>query len=140
MPTFYTISSVREDIKKYKKCDSYLRCCNDLCSYFKDRDTETIYSHPYLISEGNNWRFIKSRLENSNSGKGKSNGYRLYYFVDRTTEEVILLGFYPKVGKYGQSDLTKTEIKKILNTFRTERDNRQLVVHDIVNDFVAQEA
>jgi mRNA-degrading endonuclease RelE of RelBE toxin-antitoxin system len=112
LPNFYTISSVRSDLSRYKKNNSYGNCCIDLCSFFQYKSIEDIFNQPQVLYENGNFRYLKSRLDNSNNGKGKSCGYRLYYYVDREKESVTLLGFYPKVGKYGKPDISKTEEKK----------------------------
>jgi mRNA-degrading endonuclease RelE of RelBE toxin-antitoxin system len=64
-----------------------------------------------LLSVKGQYFFIKSRIVNSKSNKGKSAGYRIYFFVDRESSCVYLLDFYPKTGKYGKADLTKAEEK-----------------------------
>ena len=135
MPTFLTISPVREEINQYRKHNSYNRCCIDLCDFFKDKTIEEIYNNRYILSEGKNCRYIKSRIDNSNNGKGKSSGYRVYYYVDFEKATITIIGFYPKVGKYGMSDIGKSQEKARIDKFREERGSGILVAHNIKQDF-----
>lgn len=139
MPTFFTISPVRKDLSKYEKNNSYSNCCDDLCNFFKDKDIETIYNRPEVLHESTGWKYMKSRIENSNNGKGKSSGYRIYYYVDREKETIVILGFYPKTGKYGKSDISESEAKVLIKTYREELKREQLISHDL-NKFAFQEA
>lgn len=136
MPDFYTISSVRSDLSRYKKNNSYSNCYSDLCSFFQNKSIEDIFNQPQVLYENGNFRYLKSRLDNSNNGKGKSCGYRLYYYVDREKESVTLLGFYPKVGKYGKPDISKAEEKKMILDYREELRTNSLVEHSIKNNFL----
>lgn len=69
------------------------------------------------------------------TGKGKSSSYRLYYYVDTKSENVYLLGFYPKTGAYGREDLSKTEEKLMIQAFADERKKGILVEHDVNDNF-----
>lgn len=96
---------------------------------------DEIYERPLILYGGTTFRYLKSRLNNSNNSKGKSSGYRLYYFVDRATEIVTILGFYPKTGVYGRSDLTDQEEKDLIKEFENERNSDKLVYHDVIREF-----
>lgn len=50
------------------------------------------------------------------------------------------MGYYPKTGKYGRGDLTDTEEKNMIETFKKEKKGKLLIQHDIENDFVCLEA
>jgi mRNA-degrading endonuclease RelE of RelBE toxin-antitoxin system len=132
---FYSITRVQECISNYCKRDyGYNYCKKDLCDFFKSKSIEVIFEQPILIAPNDNFRFIKSRIENSYSCKGKSSGYRLYYYVDLKKEHVYFIGFYPKVGKYGRDDLTNTEIKILLRLFNEEKQAGTLCEYDINNE------
>ncbi|WP_126970615.1 hypothetical protein [Gynurincola endophyticus] len=73
-----------------------------------------------MLSIKGQFFFIKSRIVNSKSGKGKSAGYRIYFFVNKNNSCIYLLDFYPKTGKYGKPDLTKMQEKLIVKSFREE--------------------
>lgn len=131
MVRFFTTQLLRESIDKYLKKDEYSNCKEDLCNFFKNRDISTISSQPSLIVVQNKFHFIKSRIENSCTNKGKSSGYRLYYYVDTELQYVYFIGFYPKTGKYGQEDLTDTELKILIKSFSAEKASGKLVEHNI---------
>lgn len=135
MPTFYTISSVRNDIERYQKNDSYSNCCNDLCSFFKDKSIGDIFDQPQILFQGIGFRYLKSRLDNSNNAKGKSNGYRLYYYVDKPKETVTILGFYPKTGRFGKPDITNQEEKSMIEEYKAEYRAGLLLKHEIIERF-----
>ncbi len=88
-----------------------------------------------MVAPNDKFRFIKSRIDSSDKNKGKSSGYRLYYYVDIDASKVYLIGFYPKVGTYGRDDLTNTEIKILLKQFEAEKQAGTLQQHDIYNEF-----
>ncbi len=52
---------------------------------------DEIFSQPQILYDNGNFRYLKSRVDNSSNGKGKSYGYRLYYYVDREKAAVTLL-------------------------------------------------
>lgn len=131
MIRFFTISTLRESIHNYCRRDEYgyKNCKNDICDFFREKNIVTIFNQPILISPSKNFNFIKSRIDNSTYNKGKSGGYRLYYYVDSVNEYVYLLGFFPKTGKYGREDLTDTEVKIMIKKFAEEKKNGILEEH-----------
>lgn len=131
MLSFYTIASVRSDLSRYKKNNSYSNCFDDLCSFFHGKSIDEIFSQPQTLYDNGNFRYLKSRLENSSNGKGKSCGYGLYYYVDRKRERVTLLGFYPKVGKYGKPDISRAEERKMIMNYKEEVHANLLVEHSV---------
>ena len=135
MLKFFSISSLRDSINSYLKYDSYRNCKLDLCDFFKDQTIDVIFNNPILLAPSKTFRFIKSRIQNSNYNKGKSGGYRLYYCVDISSQNVYLLGYFPKTGKFGREDLTNTEEKIMINKFSSERTSNTLVLHNIYGDF-----
>lgn len=135
MINFYSISSFRENIDKYLKKDTYTNCKSDLCIFFEGKSIEDIFNSPILLAPNDQFRYIKSRLNNSNLNKGKRGCYRLYYYVDSINQNVFLLGFYPKNGKYGRGDLTDTEEKIMINEYKSEHRLGVLVEHNINKNF-----
>lgn len=133
---FYTTSSVRNDIEKYRKKDSYSRCCEDLCAFFADKDIETISMQPKLLGASGKVHFQKSRFASSNSAKGKSNGYRIYYVVEVEHAAVTVIGFYPKTGTYGKDDISNIEYKQIISEYKLEKAGGRLCCHDISRSFL----
>jgi mRNA-degrading endonuclease RelE of RelBE toxin-antitoxin system len=135
MVKFFSTEPLRASIHNYLKKDEYLNCKKDLCDFFKEKSIQEICSNPILITTNNGFSLIKSRLLNSCFSKGKSGGYRLYYFVDSNLEHVYPFGFYPKTGKYGREDLTKTELKILIKNFNEEKKKGLCKEHDINNEW-----
>ncbi len=132
---FFSISAFRDNLAKYLKKDTYTNCKNDLCIFFKGKSIEDIFNSPILLAPNNQFRYIKSRLNNSNLNTGKSGSYRLYYYVDVVNQNVFLLGFYPKTGKYGRGDLTDSEEKIMIKQYKAEKKAGALIEHDINHCF-----
>jgi mRNA-degrading endonuclease RelE of RelBE toxin-antitoxin system len=120
MCRFFSTKSFRTELEKYLKKAEYKNCREDLCHFFSGKLIGDIFAQPILISASKDFHFIKSRLENSCFNKGKSGGYRLYYYVDGIQKMVYLIGFFPKTGKYGREDLTETELKILIRNFSQE--------------------
>jgi mRNA-degrading endonuclease RelE of RelBE toxin-antitoxin system len=137
MCRFFSTKSLRADIEKYLKKDEYKNCRQDLCNFFAGKSIADIFAQPILLSANKDFHFIKSRLENSCFNKGKSSGYRLYYYVDGFKEMVYFIGFYPKTGKYGREDLTETELKILIRQFSDEKKQGILLEHNIHNGLQA---
>jgi mRNA-degrading endonuclease RelE of RelBE toxin-antitoxin system len=96
---------------------------------------EDIFNLPILLAPNNNFRYIKSRITNSNFNIGKSGCYRLYFYADLEKEHVYLLGYYPKTGKYGRADLNNAEEKYMIQLFKDEKKSGQLVEYDMTKIF-----
>jgi mRNA-degrading endonuclease RelE of RelBE toxin-antitoxin system len=135
MNRFYSISDFRNSIDAYCKKDNlgYKNCKEDICNFFSNKDIQTIFSQPYLIISSTDYRLIKSRIINSYYNEGKSGGYRIYYYVNRKTECIYFLEFYPKKGRYGRDNLTNTELKILIKNFNNEKQSNLLLEHDINN-------
>lgn len=134
---YLTTSSVRESIHKYKKKDSYSRCGMDICNFFTGKSLDVIASQPELLNASGNICFMKSRIPNSNNGKGKSSGYRIYYVVDKTAHSVTIIGFYPKTGVYGQDDIADGEYTEIVKEYKLQKQSGLLTHHNLVKEFEA---
>jgi|OM-RGC.v1.025550168 mRNA-degrading endonuclease RelE of RelBE toxin-antitoxin system len=132
---FFSTEAFRKSLDSYLKKDEYKYCIKDLCDFFSDKSIDIIFTQPILIAPNKNIHFIKSRINNSIFNKGKSGGYRLYYYVDKTLAHVYLIGYYPKTGRYGKDDLTDTELKILIRNFASEKQKGVLKEHDITNDF-----
>jgi mRNA-degrading endonuclease RelE of RelBE toxin-antitoxin system len=137
---FYTTSSVRDSIEKYKKKDSYSKCCHDLCDFFAGKDIETISCQPKLLGASGKVHFQKSRFASSNTSKGKSNGYRIYYVVDKENNTVTLIGIFPKTGVFGIDDISNSQYKEIISEYKREKSQGALCRHNIAKAFVQEPA
>ncbi len=132
---FFITPNQNTEIDKYLKKDEYKSCRIDLCEFFSGKTCDEITARPILLTVNNSFYFIKSRLQNSTFNKGKSGGYRLYYYVCAKTECVYLIGFYPKTGKYGREDLTDTELKIAVKDFSAAKNSDTLLELDEDNNF-----
>lgn len=68
--------------------------------------------------QGIDFAIFKVRAPNSDSGKGKSGGYRLIYW-HKDTSQVILVTLY---SKSDQSDISAQQIRQIVEDFEVESD------------------
>jgi len=132
---FFITPSQNAEIEKYLKKEEYKSCKHDLCNFFSGRSCDEIISSPRLIIVNDSFYFIKSRIQNSSFNKGKSSGYRLYYYVCGKTESVYIIGYYPKSGKYGREDLTDTELKIAIKDFSATKKEETLLELDVENHF-----
>jgi mRNA-degrading endonuclease RelE of RelBE toxin-antitoxin system len=80
---FETVSLFEKQFKKLAKKYSLIK--EDLSKFITDFDT--LHSHSTTIKNN----LFKIRLANSNKNKGKSSGYRIYYY-----DTVYLLTIYDK--------------------------------------------
>lgn len=131
MVRVFITEGLREDLVKYVKKAEYTNCIKDLCDFFLNKSIGDIFSQPILISPNKDFNFIKSRLPNSSLNKGKSGGYRVYYYVDIRDSIVYLIGFYPKTGKYGCVDLTSADLKACIRKFIDQKNMQMLIEFSI---------
>jgi mRNA-degrading endonuclease RelE of RelBE toxin-antitoxin system len=85
--TFNTIPEFDNDVKKLAK--KYRHIKDDLVLFMASFESE----HSHAISIHKN--IFKARIKNSDKAKGKSGGYRTYYYV-LTDENVTFLIIYDK--------------------------------------------
>ena len=62
----------------------------------------------------------KVRAVNTNANVGKSNGYRMLYYVIKNDREIFLLTIYSK--KDNERIVSNNEIIKLVNTFVKKED------------------
>lgn len=87
----------------------------------------------FLVREIGNLRIIKLRIQNSEQNLSKADGYRLIVLCNKKYDEVVLLKVYPKRGKHGKSDLSKSEYKQLLKLYGEEKKATALVPHNLEN-------
>ena len=63
--------------------------------------------------QGTSYTIFKVRIRNSDASRGKSDGYRVIYYM-KTTKAVILVTIYSKTE---QSDISPAKIRRILVEF-----------------------
>lgn len=59
--------------------------------------------------------FIRKRISVKNNGK--SSGYRLYFWLKITEQNVYLLFIHPKTGKRSKSNISPEKQKQLVKTF-----------------------
>lgn len=84
-----------------------------------------------MILMDNDSSVIKLRLPDKKQRQSKADGYRLIYMVIKNVPIVALLTIYPKRGPMQKLTLEVNELENLLNDFRAEFENHQLVIHDI---------
>ena len=112
MIDIFTIPTFRKKIKNYSKKYKGLK---------KDYKTllDTLSQNPsngILIKED----IYKIRLKNSNLNKGKSAGYRVYYFYRNSKNKIVLLYIY---SKNEQSNLSNEDLDKLIIELHNEFDD-----------------
>jgi len=64
---------------------------------------------------GTGYTIFKARVRNSDARKGKSGGYRLIYYLNTSTE-AILITIYSKLE---QADISVAQIRQVVGDFET---------------------
>ncbi len=113
----------------------YTSCPQDICAEFIDKSVEELLSTNNAILNDDGIKCtVKIRLGCESRNTGKSGGFRLIAIIDRQKQQLIMLEVYPKVGPKGKSNISKLELGVLLKTYLTERDNGDIVEHNIKND------
>ena len=66
---------------------------------------------PNLEMKDNDNNVVKVRIANSDSNSGKSNGYRLIYYAEKSDGTIYLLTLYYKKDK---ENITNKEIQELI--------------------------
>lgn len=114
--------------------NGYSSCAEDICNELKGRTFEDIWQITPRLSGSADVRIIKIRIQNSQSRKSKSAGFRLVVVADKRSETVVFLSVFPKLGRLAKNNLTDRELESIISSFKTERDAKALIPHDINNN------
>ena len=128
-----SISSFRtalDALLKVKR-NVYAGVTTEICKAFQGVSIEQIRANRDMILMDNDSIIIKLRLPDKKQRLSKADGYRLVYMVMKNVPIVVLLTVYPKRGPMQKLALEVNELETLLNDFRTEFENRQLVVHDV---------
>lgn len=133
MIRFVSISAFRTalDALLRVKRDVYAGVTEEICKAFRGVSIEQIRANRDMILMDNGSVIIKLRLPDKKQHLSKSDGYRLIYMVMKNVPVVVLLTIYPKRGPMHKLALEVCELENLLNIFKTEFENRQLVIHDI---------
>ncbi|MEA1955880.1 MAG: type II toxin-antitoxin system RelE/ParE family toxin [Campylobacterota bacterium] len=101
---FETVDLFDKQFKKLSKKYNLIK--NDLISFVSDFETS------HQLSTRIKTNLYKTRISNSNKNKGKSAGYRVYYYV-KIEDTIYLLSIYDK------SEISMID-EKILNKYIEE--------------------
>lgn len=105
-----------QDIEYYEKKKKFKNITNDIDSVVKDLEIGNLVGDdiPDIdIPTGDHT--YKVRVANSNTKVGKSNGYRLIYYVIKDDREIYLITIYYK--KEDKNIPTKKEIAHMIQEF-----------------------
>ena len=109
----------------------YAGVTGEICKAFQGVSIEQIRANRDMILMDNDSSVIKLRLPDKKQRLSKADGYRLIYMVMKNVPVVALLTIYPKRGPMQKLILEVNELEDLLNDFRAEFENHQLVIHDI---------
>jgi hypothetical protein len=100
-----------------KPKDGYSKCLSDIASILCPLSFAEICLLDDLVTKAGNRMIRKIRVPNSDTGEGKSSGYRVIVLCDMDAGRAYLLFVYPKKGKLGSPDLTTNGASILLHEF-----------------------
>lgn len=125
----YAISTFSDSLSVIVK--AYPNVRTDLVESAKDITFDEAFEKNYTLSDSGIAKIIKTRVQNSSQNKGKSSGFRVIYFINKKTNEIIFLNIFSKVGKSGKENVSKSEIKEYLETYKSEHESNALLKVDL---------
>ena len=111
-------------IKKSK--DGYQSCIEDIISFIDCSTLESIVSENPILRELETIKVLKIRIKNSKQKLSKRDGYRLIVIANSKNQSLTLAYIYPKMGKYGQSNISETDEINLLRKFIVESRDKTL--------------
>lgn len=111
-------------IKKSK--DGYQSCIEDIISFVDCSTLESIVSGNPILHELETIKVLKIRIKNSKQKLSKRDGYRLIIIANSKNQSLTLAYIYPKMGKYGQANISETDEINLLRKFIVESRNLTL--------------
>lgn len=125
----YAISTFVSSLSAIKKV--YPNVETDLIESAKNITFEEAFEKNYTLSDSGIAKVIKLRISNSSQNKGKSAGFRVIYFITKRTNKIVFLNIFSKVGKGGKENVSKSEIKEYLETYKSEQKSDSLPKIDL---------
>lgn len=100
-----------KDIKQYRK--KFKNVADDVNEVVEELEKGNLIGDiiPNLEMKDNNNNVVKVRIANSNTKSGKSNGYRLIYYAEKSDGTIYLLTIYYKKEK---ANITNKEIQELI--------------------------
>ncbi len=105
----------KKDIKYYKRKKKYLKVVDDIETVIKELENGNFLGDeiPNLHLEHEEYVY-KVRVMNSSINVGKSNGFRLIYYVIKNDRDIFLLTIY---SKKDQENLSTSKIIELVNKY-----------------------
>lgn len=121
----------KKSISLYSK--EFPNIIKDLKNEFLNKDFNQVFENNYFISDSKTARIIKLRIKNSSAQKGKSGGFRMIYYINNKTKELVFMEIYSKIGKNKINNLNSDEYPKMLKEYIHEKDTcEKIVISSIV--------
>lgn len=100
-----------KDIKHYKK--KFRSVADDVDDVVEELEKGNLQGDiiPNLEMKDNENNIVKVRIANSDTKSGKSNGYRLIYYAEKSDGTIYLLTLYYKKEK---GNITNKEIQELI--------------------------
>jgi len=135
---FSSISGFRKDVQTLRKRskDGYESCKQDIINTLQELTFKQLSDLPSLIFMIDKYKLIKVRIPNSAQKLSRSDGFRLYIFINQETEEVSLLTIYPKRGPQSILSITKEQEKRLIQTYKVEKENLTIVNSNILEEVI----
>lgn len=119
MSRFFTTSNFRTDLSDLLKVrkNVYAGIEKEIYNEFIGCSVERIRNNRDMILIEGDSIVIKLRLPDKKQRKSRKDGYRLIYLVSKDTDMVTFLSVYPKNGPNQKIDLSKDELRLLMNEF-----------------------
>ena len=119
MSRFFTTSNFRTDLSDLLKVrkNVYAGIEKEIYNEFIGCSVERIRNNRDMILIEGDSIVIKLRLPDKKQRKSRKDGYRLIYLVSKDTDMVTFLSVYPKNGPNQKIDLSKDELRLLMNGF-----------------------
>jgi len=105
----------KKDIKYYKKKKKYLKIIDDLDNVISELEVGNFIGDEIPgLKLKNNEKTYKVRVVNSSINVGKSNGFRLIYYLIKNDCEIYLLTIYSKKDK---ENISTIKIIELINKY-----------------------
>lgn len=114
-----------------KRKDGYSSCNTDIINFIRPLEIKSLFEHPVIWYQKENWRFIKTYLKNSGQNLSGKNGFRFIYACNIKESLLVLLYIFPKRGKYSKTNLTAKEKKNLIISFFNQLDENKLIKFDL---------
>lgn len=128
MTSFFTTSNFRADLSTLLKIrkNVYSSIEKEIYNEFIDCPIEYIRNNRDMILIEGDSIVIKLRLPDRKQRKSRKDGYRLIYLVAKDEDIVTFMSVYPKSGPAQKIDLSKEELRLLMNQFILESSSYML--------------